>query len=219
MEVLSVVKPLGDNLEYVSDYVDVSQFKRVRMSSYSDTIVQLVLEWTYDLECTYEPLKVSCRTPSTMWRSEVYDAPMSFVRVRVVNQSGKKNCELKVLIRGSGIISLPPKKAEVELPPPTPIAVVERASKSPFHFRNKRLGSKTVAVGSSVSTRDYRLPEYVTRAAILIGGKNGKVELLPFGNPGEILQMTDEGPAWSLIYPPLLLSEESKNKLNPSQQK
>lgn len=210
MQVLSVLTPLGGNHEFVSEYVDVGDYKRIRMNTYSDTILQVILEWTYDLDCNRSPIQNSCRTPSTIWRSESYEVIMPFVRVRILNQSGKANSDLSVLITSQSVMR---KRYEKPTPPLEDIIVhspVEaKCVKSPFSFKAKRkssLGSKS-PVG--VSMRDYRIPDFIPQGTILIGGKCGKIITLPPGNVGEIMQMTEHGPAWVLIYPPLLLSKDS----------
>ena len=78
-------------------------------------------------------------------------------------------------------------------------------TKSPF--KTRLFGKKKFEVGSvklPLPSTDFRIPSYIAEGAILLGGKNGRFELLPRGHsPGMYLMINEEGkPEWRLPYPP-----------------
>jgi hypothetical protein len=249
MEILRLDKPLIENLEYVSEYIDVSKYKRLRLNSYGDTILQFILEFTYDPKGLIEtPLKISGRSPSDLWRSEIYDVVFRYVRIRILNQSGKINRSLIAILCGCGLIKREnddilvnkeknelkveikdeireeaknDKKIELEK-----LEKIEKTCSSPLrssyvttdervkekNHRNFFLKKKERPL--SVGSLDPRLPGFISKNSILVGDKMGKITCLPAANIGDVLQIDSSGsPSWTMIYPPVILSDESKKKL------
>lgn len=224
MDLIVIQKPLDERLEYISDWIECD-FKRVRLNSYSDLILQVNLEFCHDIDTKIlDTLKIPARTPSGMWRSAVSDVMFPYVRIRIINQTAKKNETLCVILSG-----LSPLKKEIhsvksessprisgKKPEDSPSSLSLDDDSKPKHrlFFGKKRPLSQSKQAPPVSILDQRLPPYIPQDCILIGGKMGKSTILAKGNPGEILRMGISGPEWHLVYPPVQLSEESKKQLN-----
>jgi hypothetical protein len=248
MEALRITKPMKDNLEYLSEEIDTSKYKKIRISSYADTILQINLEWSLEESEGIPPYKMSTRTPSKMWKSDIYDSVFPRLRIRLVNQSGHDNSELIVRVSGE-----PYKLAPIDRPdenyedkiPPTPIRISRSTGGGIFEddrticdrtsgpvdsemSESSRLephldGSKKKKLFSFKKSahkplHDERLPGHIPKDALIVGGYYNKMKIIPAGLPGEVLTMTVDGPAWIHQYPPKHLSDESKKKMKESKE-
>jgi hypothetical protein len=213
-ELLKIETPLLDDLEYVSEYVKVDHWKRIRINSFSDVILQVNHEWIHSLDGTIDqPMKNTSRTPSHMWKSELHSVIFNYVRVRCINQSGKKNEKLVIILSGCGLTGYEEKES---IPEKIEEKIEEKEEekeekKHRGFFRKKQ--ERPLSCGN-----DPRLPGFISKSSILCGSKMGKIQCLAPGNIGEILQMTELGPTWTLLYPPHKLSEESKKKMRENKE-
>lgn len=81
-------------------------------------------------------------------------------------------------------------------------------SKGGFFSKEKKKTTTTVPVATSSSSTlfDSRLPSFIPEGALLIGGKNGRLELIPKAACGGLSMVSDEmgKGEWSHVYPPKL---------------
>lgn len=178
-------------------YVNVSNVERLRISIYTSTIIKVQLEWSHDGH-RQGPISMY-RCGSCMWKFDMVDVIMPYLRIHIINESGKP-CDDLIVHTWS-----PNMKSEVEdlfkeVDKPKPKKPLERLFPSKQH--------------QQVAVRDDRLPDFIPQGAILVGGEKGKITVIPKSNVGEYLMMGELGPAYKLPYPPTQLSETSKDVLN-----
>lgn len=237
---LCCYKPLHDNADKLSpeneDYVKVDHLSFFRINVFSDVMVKVQFEWSYDgkTKCSI----TSVRSGSRLWRSEKVDVLMPYTRIRIINESGALNEELVVHAfsksdgrRPSVKFEEPPTKTQ------TPMGledltldeeshkiftgpVVSREinftqseernttpKKRPWFSRKDKAPSV-----DKIAHRDTRMPDFIPEGSILMGGKQGKIILLPRGVPGEYLMVDEDGlPHWTLP-PPKLLQDNGADK-------
>lgn len=269
---LNIESPLKERIEFATPYVNVSRFRKLKILTLSDVILQVNIEFSEDgKELGSSNLY---RIASGVWKCEEVITQMMYMRIRVVNQSGKINEKLIIKVTPvklneiycppeQGSKTLPAPRGEPALSPKTspvqhaepvqsmpaaaqpemvkiePIPADEPAEashesveekkkrfKSPFSLRRSTKAKKTVV--------DYRFPDVIPPGCILIGGKNGSVQVIPLGNPGDVLMINDQGlpeftklsmpaykplpslPAPSSLPPPLAKSNSSGTASQPS---
>lgn len=231
-----IVEPLYDKLEKIfpanESYFDLENHKYLRLCLFSDIMLKVIVEFSYD--GVNKGLQVPHRSTS-MWMSQRIEIPMRYVRFHVINESPhQENHKLVITARliGGKARKERPKSVHFEEPvvndPPPQIKrdpslvevkdVVEEikhatrtgdSHKSPFaRFRKK--GSPAV---KSVPIKDQRFPEFLPLGSIPIAGVGNTFKMLGKGADGEFLMMKDGQPCWSLPYPPVKLSEESRKSL------
>lgn len=100
---LSIRGGLGTDLERIGPFVDVHQYKKIRLCVVADTILLIQLEWSPDGETP--AISTSFRCPSDMYKSESYDVILPYVRLKVQNHSGKENNKLSSFCSPTGVNS------------------------------------------------------------------------------------------------------------------
>lgn len=193
-----------------SGYKYVGQNKRLRISIFASTILKVMLEYSPD--GVRPGLTLMYRVPSEQWKSDLHEVMMPYLRLHIVNESGKPCPELLVHMWEPG------KDRHVEfqsveiVPSPSP-APVSR-SKSPWNpLRKKSVPDPQPSLcgqqqATKIATQDHRLPNFIPNQCLLVGSEKGQVNILPKGLPGEVLMMTEIGPSWCMLYPPQLSKNE-----------
>ena len=221
---LCISSPLKERIEFATQYIPVDRYRKIKVVSYCDVILQVFLEFSEDgAELGSSNL---FRIASGVWRCEETTTAMKYMRVRVVNQSGKPNEKLIVKvtpIKLNELYQAPVSNMQVipmsapqqlvtsqSLPSvvaePAPVvskvepAEDEAPEAESVEEKKKRFKSPFSlrrASSKVKSVKDYRLPDLVPKGCILIGGNNGSIQAIPLGNPGEILMINDQGvPEW-----------------------
>jgi len=193
---LNTKTPLGDKIDRIGEFVNVRRFERLMVCGHADVPLEIMLEWSSDgLEKAMESI---LNVPADQWKSQLFDVLMPFVRLHLINKcSGrlKPNKDLAVVTTPQG------GAAHIAYDAP---AEQEKRSRSPIRRfmdniptgkqskRDSRMSSGG-AYSSPSASRDDRIPEYIPENVLLIGGKSGRVQLLPRGNPGDVLTVNSEG--------------------------
>lgn len=195
MEKLSITRGLGhpsECREYMTEYVDLSEHKNLRLVAFTNSPLDLYLVHSLDGET--KGISQRYKLTAGAWRSEKFECQMKFVAIEVINCSDIANSNLVVTVTGQDRrhSNTPPlvtprdmDKKHVEIVEPEK---EERKSKSPFR---KFVFKKTTPHGSL--PQNDRLPNFIPEGAILIGGKKDKMECLPRGNPFEVLMTGADG--------------------------
>ena len=93
---LCISSPLKERIEFATSYIAVDRYRKIKVVSYSDVILQVFLEFSEDaVELGSSNLY---RIASGVWKCEEITTAMKYMRVRVVNQSGKPNEKLIVKV-------------------------------------------------------------------------------------------------------------------------
>lgn len=185
MSQLNTKTPLSDNIDRICEFVNVRRYESLRVSAKADVASKVVLEWSPDgLEKALESLLL---LPAEQWKTEKFEKLMPFVRLHLINTSGKPNKVLQVITEPVGGVSTPSHAIDA--------SAEDKKNKSPLRrFMDKKSKkSAPVSVSSSDPSRDSRLPDYIPQGTILIGGKSGKVTCIARGNPGDVLTVDKEG--------------------------
>lgn len=231
--------PLGEKIErWIPEdetYYDCKDAAKMWLSTYSDVMMKVVVEFSYDGINRGSQQMVRS---TSLWIANKIDLPMRYVRFHVVNESGSDNLDLKLVAKLIGLNHHSKSVAIAPVPPPLmnvaktesigevramgrEIALVdhkdvveevkkETRGKSPFErFRKKENAVKSVPV------KDPRIPEFLPAGCILYGTGNG-FKILPKGEEGMMLFVKDGVPCWSLPYPPRDLSDNSRKLLRDS---
>lgn len=185
---LNTKTPLSDNIDRIGEFVNVRRYEALRVSARADVNFKVVLEWSPDgLE---KALENTLHIPSDQWKSERFEKLMPYVRIHLINTTGKPNKVLQVMTDPIG--GTQPTYQNVDL------AAEDKKNKSPLRrFIDKGKSKKSTSESRSSSkedpSRDHRMPDYIPQGTILIGAKSGKVQCLARGNPGDVLTVDKEG--------------------------
>lgn len=174
-------------------YIEVGRHERIRVSVYCSCIIKVQLEWSHDGVRT-GPIS-AYRCGSNMWKCDLVDVLMPYLRIHVINESGRPCDDLVVHVWSPFV------KQEV----------VEEKVEPAKNLVSRFLPQKR----NSVSPRlhDDRLPDFIPQGSLLVGGDKGKITFIPKGNVGEYLMMGELGPTYRLPYPPTKLNEVERSKL------
>lgn len=217
---LVITTPMGVNQNVETEFVEVEAFQAVRYCLYSDAPLQIVYEWSADGRVG--AFSSNCKVAACQWKTEVLEVIMPYLRIslRKINQQNNLELELHVYARGRNMAIRP----HVQTAPPPPLTkepeVEERLSgprfKSPF--ARKKSDAKPT---TPLPVMDFRLPQYIPPGCILFGSRNGRVEIIPKGQPGEVLMFGELGPVWIdhralFPQPPQISSQSSPSVSQPS---
>lgn len=192
--------------ELVTEFVDVSQFSKVRLVSCSDVSMDIALEWSIDSSVGIEGISLyteSHRCLSKTWRVSRFATSFPYLRLRITNNSGTENDYLQVRVYGEPASLFPSdqrldtrlRSSSIPDSPPT------RPSSPLPKPRSKTIFSKSKDRPRTPTGCDP-LPGYIPEGSLLVGDKVGKLKCLPRGEDGQYLMMVEGSPCWSLPYPP-----------------
>ena len=197
MSHLNTKTPLGDKIDRIGEFVNVRRFEGLMVCGHADVPLEVILEWSPDgLEKAMESV---LNVPADQWKSQKFDVLMPFVRLHLINKSSgrpKPNKDLSVVTTpqgGAAYAVHEPAAAEPEKRSKSPIRRFIDNIPSGKQSKKDHRPTSSYNGGSSASGRDERIPEYIPENVILIGGKSGRVQLLPRGNPGEVLSVNSDG--------------------------
>lgn len=197
---LTQVEPLGENLDRITDFVDVSSYRKLRLNCFSDTLLDVHVEWSHDgvRKCIASSVKVA----SQLWRSEELSVLMPFMRFHIINNSGKPNMELHISAHSFGV----PRAQESSEAPKCEAPVISKACEIKLEHEDviledapkKRVwfGKKSESKSPKHVCRDDRLPGFLPMNSLLISDRKGALIPLAPGNVGDILLMACDGPVW-----------------------
>ena len=135
--------------------------------------------------------KWSCN--ANTWKSDLVSVVLPLLRLRLYKEIPSANNRINVYVNPVSLNKAISTQPVVLVENDEKQAQDKRKSKSPFFRRGSE---KKEAPKSSVPQVDFRLPAYLPSGTILIGGRNGQIEFLPRGLPGEVLIMGEKGPMW-----------------------
>lgn len=224
IESLNITTPLIDRKEFIGEYVNVSDYKELRIAYYSDVQLRLHLEFSIDKK--QKGISVSHIVPSDLWRSDTIKIVMPYLRVRLINESFGTTINNNIVVsffshskvRFSNM-SAPIGKieeldiinerqsGEFQLPPSNTQYADPNRPKSPW-WRKKKEKQPT----QMVSQIDYRLPNLVMEHSVLVGGKQGRIIGYPKGQVGNILAINERGQVqWMNIHEIMDLTKKVEN--------
>ena len=233
---LEIADPLKDTIEHKTEFVNVSKYRKLKITSFSDTIVQVNLDFSND------GINTGCnnmfRIASDRWATEEFLVQMDYLRIRVVNQSGKQNEKISIAVtpvkynevflheaerKSQRLSAIETSRSfsndlnlSSDVPPepsfsaPAPPAKEEEEKKKKKRFQSPFSKSRRERDSKSKSTvLDYRIPQSIPEGALLYGGKLGELKILPKGQPGDALVI---GPEGELMWKKLFTPSESSDK-------
>lgn len=193
---LNTKAPLGDKIDRIGEFVNVRRFERLMVCGHADVPLEVVLEWSSDgLEKAMESV---LNVPADQWKSHLFDVLMPFVRLHLINKSSgrpKTNKDLAVVTTPQGGAAHAPCEAPAEQEKRSRSPIRRFMDNIPTGKQSKRSSqiSSSSPYSSPTASRDDRIPEYIPENVLMIGGKSGRVQLLPRGNPGDVLTVNSEG--------------------------
>ena len=181
-----------------------------RLVGCSDISVSVSIKWTCDSTNETKGVKEVVSFPKDYWRSEkvAVQARYFFILVRKnIPEEISKNLYFEIYSPPFGDEPYKDNQVEDKLAaassdnkvsdgrrgssPFLPKRVLEKAFKDKSHSSGKHDHSLT----------DFRLPQFIPKDVLLLGGKNGSVQSLPVGQPGEYLMVDSDGSvSWMLPY-------------------
>lgn len=185
MSQLNTKTPLSDNIDRICEFVNVRRYESLRVSAKADVAFKVLLEWSPDgLE---KALESTLLLPADQWKTEKFEKLMPYVRLHLINTSGRPNKVLQVITESVGGAS--------GSAPVIDLAAEDKKNKSPLRRFMDKKSKKSALVSSSSAepSRDHRLPDYIPQGTLLVGGKSGKVQCIARGNPGDVLTVDKEG--------------------------
>lgn len=204
LEKLWQTKALDDSIDRMTEYADVTQFRKLRLCGFSDTLIDVHLEWSHDgiSKCIASTVKLA----SQHWRSEEFVVLMPYLRLHIINNSGKPNKELTITMHSFGpSIALGAASQGVVMPvvepvepaPVAPVVPVSHVATAESEPPKKRVWfAKTNKSPKAAACRDERLPGFLPMNSLLITDKRGSIIPLAPGNVGDVLMIACDGPRW-----------------------
>lgn len=194
-------KPLGDEIDRISDFVDVSRYKKLTLCVYSDTLTDIHIEWSYNgiTKCLSSAIKVASRH----WRSERVEVLMPFMRLHIINNSGALNLELitrvfnlgRIYDKESTISQAPPPKEAVRMLPSSCSEVTTDDHHVTLQPAAKKAWYKK-ALSPKHQCRDDRIQGFLPKNSLLTTDSRGNIVPLAPGNVNDVLVMGSSGPQW-----------------------
>lgn len=93
---LNISTCLKERIEFATPYVDVSRFRKLKILTLSDVILQVHVEFSEDGDQLGS--HTLYRIASGVWKCEEIVTQMTYMRIRVVNQCGKPNERLTIKV-------------------------------------------------------------------------------------------------------------------------
>jgi hypothetical protein len=185
-------KPLLSEIERLTKYVDVSEFKKLRLCGYADCLIDIHLEWSYNgsIKCITTSLKLLAQ----LWKSEEVAVLMPYLRLHIINNSNKINESLMISLYSFGNKINPSIIPTIQ--EPIENAPVIQKSLSDIEDKPKAKRVWFSKKSPKQECRDNRLPGFIPMNSILIGNNKVMITSLPQGNVGDILMMACDGPRW-----------------------
>ncbi len=201
----NIIKPLGDHLEafYPNDHQfydldELGHAKRIQLSTYSDTMLKIVLEFSYNGQDVC--LNTSQRS-SSIWLCTNHGVPMRYLRIHVINESHQRNDQLKVTARIEHTTCHPGTTPSVEKKVlfsgvEEPLASIEdepmksksEGGKSPF--------ARAFTLRKQATVKNVcKIPDYLPKDCLLFS-LGSTVTFIPKGSEGDVLTMRDGRPCW-----------------------
>lgn len=198
--------------ELLSDWHAVKPGDKLHLYSSADIILNIFVEFNYSANEPPEGHRLSFKKISVLnrqYKADIVKAEAPFCRFRVVNNTGNENHFLHVFCYlESKDEPKPPNIYVPEVPRDLPHeeerfsfdGEAKPRSSTPGRLRN--FMTKKADKETRMKTVDDRLPGYIPKNSLLVGGANGKVVTLPPGLPGQCLRWTETGLEWCFEYPP-----------------
>ena len=191
-----------DSDQFVTDFVDVSNYKTLRLSFFSTTKMTIFLTWSIDGKSPQIVHNYKGITKS--WRSEKTEVIFPYLQVRALSEIGFTIIDFNLHFTGvyhssarkmsiDRSLSIDQDLDLISTPPIPKLDFNEKRAKhsSPF----KRLSGFNKK-GKEVPMRDDRLPGLILDGQMLIV-KDRKFTTISPGLPGDILQIDSHGnPNW-----------------------
>lgn len=197
LEKLWQFEPLGDSIDKITPFVCVSDFRKLRLCGFSDCLIDVHVEWSYDGES--KGVSSSIKLASEHWRSEELAVMMPYLRLHVINNSGRTNSGLIITVHAFGQFPPPAPPIQAPLAPSEPVSILvdsERDSGPADEKPKRRVWFGKKAASPKHVCRDERLPGFLPKNALLIADKRGSLVPLAPGNVGDVLMMACDGPRW-----------------------
>jgi hypothetical protein len=183
---LKILTPLsGDEVSRETEYVNVSVYKYFRITSYSDIDLQLDIIFSFDGQ-NEGPVQIN--PLNHKWTTRKVEIILPYVKLRVTRAVAEiqenKLLVVNILARSQSDES---KKEEEHIDHVEQVKPVEPVrSKSPFSSilkrgrSNSRSESKHEQPRSDkIQVHDSRIPEFLPRNAILVGGYSNSATIIP----------------------------------------
>lgn len=174
-------EPLKEN-EYIGPYVDISNWGILRLTFYSDVLMEICIQFSPD--GIIHALMNTYRT-NLSWQTVKIDIVLPYCRLVIKKISDAENKVLcvNVLCRkgGAEIQKVEPKKEEIKEQEPEK---EEHRSKSPFKRilksgRRESKGSISTNQNTKVECIDPRFLSFIPKGGILVGSFNNTVSVIP----------------------------------------
>jgi hypothetical protein len=195
---LSLNQPIGEEKVTSTDFIDVSNYKFLRIAYFSNAKCTLQLCWSLSgiTSCITTNINV---VPLT-WRSHKSDIVMNYLKIVVIIAENEISENLIVNVSGR---EYPKIENSHRVLPTTPEPLAEKLSddelisisrscSSPlkkrafFNLNSKRKSSL------EPPNKDSRLPDLLLNGQIFYA-KDRKIIGLPIGNKGDVLSVSDNG--------------------------
>jgi hypothetical protein len=209
--------PLEHRSEQVHGYYDSQDLNpdHIRLVGRSDISLSVTIRFTCNKDDESQGVKQTLRFPAEFWRSEKIELQARYFYIVLKKVDGNDQVSKDLYFE----IFSPRSKVSKESSFKTLDVVEEKTCMSPviqtrssspfakksgakFFLSKERRKSHMVDMPTSSTMLDFRLPSFVPKGAILVGGKNGKVEIVAKPHCGGLYLMSDEDGnfEWRLPY-------------------
>ena len=183
LDMLKIVNPLISESVRESDFVDVKKYKHIRLTSYSDCDLNMQVIFSFD--AISEGPTTQYQLNANAWATRRIDIILPYIKVRVIKPEEVVNKMLVInaLGRYTQIESIQPREVENDDVPKDDYKDESR-SKSPFRaFVNRKKSGSNINPSQKISVNDPRLPNFVSRNTLLVGGYSNSIIAIPPPDP------------------------------------
>ena len=161
-------------------YVNVSKYKHLRITSFSDCDLLLYVSFSHDGSTTGPTYDHQLK--ANQWSTRRVDIILPFIRLRVVRNEGVVNTNL--VINCLGRYTPDPVEQSVvdnKVDEMEPVKDEQPRSKSPFRkFVEKRKSVvSSNAPSQKIAVSDERLPQFISRGSLLVGSFSNNLICIP----------------------------------------
>jgi hypothetical protein len=204
LEMLKIVDPMTSDCIRESVFVDVRKYKHIRITSFSDCELGMQIIFSYN-GISEGPMSQYQLIPNN-WTTRRVDIILPFIKIRVIKAEEQVNkmIVINALGRFTPIESIQPVKEneDNDVPKDEP---KDGRSKSPFRsWVGKKINNSNHNPSQKIQVNDPRLPDYISRNSLLIGGYSNSVILIPppVANTDSHLCWIDNTFCWQSINEP-----------------
>ena len=176
---LRIMDPMKLDFVRETNYINVSSYKLLRITTMSDCALEMRV--SFSLNGINEGPSSTYMLQPNVWMMRKCEVLLPYCRIQLIRADGVENNLLVVNVLGNrGFIQNEPANEPVA----GPVVSEEEPKRSKSPFR-KFVANKKEALSQKIQVNDPRIPDYVSKNCILLGGFSNSLTTIPPPTRGE----------------------------------